>query len=508
MELKDYVGALRRHGRLIAVVMFAAIASATFLAIRATPVYRSCTRLFVTGDTSESNFSDPYSLTLVSQSRVESYAVLAAGGSVANAVSLQLDLKDAMGARRWPQLSATVPTGTTLMDICALDSLPLAAQASADAAAQEFVRMVPKFERVPAGTASPIQVAVVEKAPAPVSPIAPRRKLMVISGAMLGLITGGALALVREKLDTTLRTPAEITAATGAPVIGVIARNQLFRRRPLVVQSMPRSPAAESFRQVRTNLRFVGMGSHLSTLVVTSAVSGEGKSTISCNLAIAFAQSGASVILVEADLRKPAVRQYMGIEGSVGLTNVLIGDVDLADALQPWGRNLLRVLPGGSLPPNPSELLGSDAMKSVIRELSLAADIVIFDSPPLLPVTDAAVLGRSTDGVVLVVDADGAGPRVKEAAESLRSVGATLVGVVTNMSAARDSGAGYYQYSREDKRKTGLRRLVPRLRGPRPTPKRRATDPARRAAAARAVISAPAVESLPAHERPHARTDR
>lgn len=509
MELKDYLSALRRQGRLIALVVFAAVASATFLAVRAMPVYRSCTRLFVTGDTTASNFSDPYSLTLVSQSRVESYAQLAAGPRVAEAVLAALAGQDKVGGGGWPQLTATVPTGTTLLDICANDSLPARAQATAGAAAVAFVQLVPDLERVTEGTASPIKVAVVEKAPMPMAPIAPRRKLTVLAGGLLGLVAGGALALVREKLDTSLRTPEEVTAAAGAPVLGMIVRNQMFKSKPLVVRTNPRSPTAESFRQVRTNLRFVGVGGHLSTLVVTSAVSGEGKSTISCNLAIAFAQAGADVVLVEADLRKPAVREYLGIEGSVGLTNVLIGDVDLADALQSWGGGLLRVLPGGSLPPNPSELLGSDAMKAVMRELSLTADIVIFDSPPLLPVTDAAVLGRSADGVMLVVAAASAATQVKEAAESLRAVGAPLVGVVTNMTPPRESSGGYYQYGARDRRRTGWRRLLPLRKAARNTPKQRAGDAAPRRRSARPVaVSAPAVETVPMPVQSSAGTDR
>ena len=490
MELKDYIGALRRHGRLIAVVLFASIAAATFLAVRAVPVYRSCARLFVAGGTDASTFSDPYSLTLVSQSRVETYAQLAGGGQISDTVSKALDLKDPAGNRRWPQLSVSVPTGTTLMDMCATDLVPAIAQASADAAAQAFVQLAPELEGVSAGKPSPIKVTVVEKAPTPAAPIAPRRKLTVISGALLGLVVGGALALIREKLDTTLRTPEEITAVTGVPVIGLIAGDQAFKRRPLVVHSAPRSPAAESFRQVRTNLRFVGIGGHLSTLVVTSAVAGEGKSTISCNLAIAFAQAGAEVILVEADLRKPAVCEFMGIEGSVGLSNVLLGDVHLSDALQPWGGGLLRILPAGSVPPNPSELLGSAAMKAIIRDLALSADIVIFDSPPLLPVTDAAVLGRSTDGVVLVVAATATGARVKDAVESLRAVGASLVGVVTNMSTVRDAGSSYYQYGGQERRRTGWRRLVPRGHPRRAVPRQRSTDPRRKDVAARRAADA------------------
>jgi non-specific protein-tyrosine kinase len=182
---------------------------------------------------------------------------------------------------------------------------------------------------------------------------------------------------------------------------------------------------------LRTNLQFVDIEHHLSSVVVTSAVIGEGKSTTACNLALALAEAGSRVVLVEGDLRRPRVDEYLGLERAVGLTNVLLGEVALEDALQPFGANRLQVLPSGPLPPNPSELLGSSAMQSLLDRLEQVADLVVIDAPPLLPVADASVLGALASGVLLVVDASKTRrDAVRHAADQVRSVGGTLLGAV------------------------------------------------------------------------------
>ena len=168
-------------------------------------------------------------------------------------------------------------------------------------------------------------------------------------------------------------------------------------------------------------------------MVVTSPSAEEGKSTTSCNLAITLAQAGLRTILVEADLRRPRVADYMGLEGAVGLMSVLSGLATLEDALQPWGRNAMWVLASGPLPPNPSEVLGSHQMIDLLKSLDDRADVVVFDSPPLLPVTDAAVLARLTDGAVLVVrHGSTRKEQVTRALEALQNVDAKLLGTVLN----------------------------------------------------------------------------
>jgi len=181
---------------------------------------------------------------------------------------------------------------------------------------------------------------------------------------------------------------------------------------------------------------------------LTSSVAGEGKSTTACNLALTLASAGTRVILVEGDLRRPRVADYMGLEGAVGLTDVLIGRAALDDVLQPWGSSPLSVLTSGALPPNPSEMLSSAQMGELIASLRTRADMVLIDSPPLLPVTDAAVLTRECDGALLVVrQGRTTREQLTRSLEALRSVGARLLGTVLNMAAtggAHGYGYGYY----------------------------------------------------------------
>ncbi|MDB5819126.1 MAG: putative polysaccharide biosynthesis protein, partial [Rhizobacter sp.] len=179
----------------------------------------------------------------------------------------------------------------------------------------------------------------------------------------------------------------------------------------------------------------------------------EGKSTTTCNLAIALSQAGLRVILVEADLRRPRLATYMGLEGAVGLTNVLIGSAKLEDVLQPWGSNALEVLPSGPTPPNPSELLGSQQMQELIAQLEGRADLVLLDAPPLLPVTDAAVLSSLTSGALMIIRAGSTTrDQAKSALAILRGVDTAVYGVVLNMVPTKGPGAyryGYYGYGYE-----------------------------------------------------------
>src|SRR5690606_36194033 len=199
---------------------------------------------------------------------------------------------------------------------------------------------------------------------------------------------------LRHVLDTRVRSERDVELITDTAVIGGIVFDPKAATRPLIVQDDPRSPRAESFRTLRTNLQFLEVGQEGRTFVVTSSVQGEGKSTTTANLAIALADSGARVLLVDTDLRRPKIASYMGLEGSVGLTDLIIGRATPADVIQPWGRGRLSVLPAGTIPPNPSELLGSAAMGRLIESLRKDFDVILFDAPPLLPVTDAAILSR------------------------------------------------------------------------------------------------------------------
>jgi succinoglycan biosynthesis transport protein ExoP len=168
------------------------------------------------------------------------------------------------------------------------------------------------------------------------------------------------------------------------------------------------------------------------TIVVTSSLPGEGKSTTAINLAITLADAGSRVALIDADLRRPSLAEYMGLEGEVGLTTVLIGQADLRDAIQPWGDSSLHVLPSGQIPPNPSELLGSLSMANLLEQLTNRYDIVLIDTPPLLPVTDAAILATITGGALVVAAADRLHrQQLTDGLGSLETVGARVLGCST-----------------------------------------------------------------------------
>ena len=185
------------------------------------------------------------------------------------------------------------------------------------------------------------------------------------------------------------------------------------------------------------------------SIVITSSLPGEGKSTTSINVAITLADAGTRVALVDADLRRPSVAKYMGLEGSVGLTTVLIGRASVEDVIQPWGNGFLHVLPAGQVPPNPSELLGSLAMAHLLEKLTSQYDVVIIDTAPLLPVTDAAILSKLTGGALLVVGADKLHrSQLAESVGALETVGARILGIVVNRQKRKQSDQyAYYDYT-------------------------------------------------------------
>jgi len=289
-------------------------------------------------------------------------------------------------------------------------------------------------------------LSLVSEAQAPASPSSPNVPLNLALGALVGLALGLAAAVLRASLDNRVRVPREAEQITAAPNIGAIAYDAKAKERPLIVHADPLSPRAESFRALRTNLQFLDMGGRAS-FVVTSSIPSEGKSTTTINLAIALADAGKRVALLDTDLRKPKVAEYLSIEGGAGLTDVLIGRAKVNEVMLPWGGRSLYVLPAGKIPPNPSELLGSAQMGTLLSMLEKDFDVVLCDAPPLLPVTDAAILARVTSGALMVV---AVGKTTKHqltgATEALNAVGAKLAGFVMSMVPTRGPDSYYSAY--------------------------------------------------------------
>ena len=438
MELQDYLLVVRKRWRVILLVVLLCVGLASAATLAATKIYESRTQFFVSTTGSDDSGALLQGSTFTQQ-RVKSYAQLLTTprilAPVAAAVGVTGDIAD--------QVTATTPPDTVLIEVAVRDSSPAAGQGDRHRDRQgvphrgQRARDPGRHRREPGQgdrRAAPDHARRRRSAPS--------RCATSLLGAVLGLLLGLGAALVRETLDKTVKTQDDVKAVTDTPILGAIMRDPDAVKRPLIVEVDPRSPRAEAFRSLRTNLQFIDAANHPRTLVVTSSLAGEGKSTMSANLALTMAQGGSRVCLVEADLRRPKVLDYLGLEGAVGLTDALIGRAEVFDVVQPYGGTNLWVLGAGPIPPNPSELLGSTAMRSTLNHLASRFDYVVIDSPPTLPVTDAVVLSSLVDGVIVVV---GSGvvqrDQLAHALESLESVAGRVLGLVLNRVPPSSAGA-------------------------------------------------------------------
>lgn len=284
-------------------------------------------------------------------------------------------------------------------------------------------------------------VMVSEEAKVPRSPVRPRTMMNTALAAVVGAMLAVGAAFLIEYLDDTVKTPDDVGEATGLGTLGSIGR--LAQEQELVTAAEPLSPISEAFRSLRTNIRFSGVDEPIKTLLVTSPGPTEGKSIMVANLGIAMAQAGLQVAVVDCDLRHPRQHRLFDLHSHGGLTGSLL-DGSTDGRLQPAEVEGLTILPTGDLPPNPAELLGSQRMRELLDELAQEVDMVLIDTPPVLPVTDAAVLAQGVDGVLMVMDVgETRREAARQAVESLRQVGANVIGVVLNRV---PSGGGRYYY--------------------------------------------------------------
>lgn len=289
-----------------------------------------------------------------------------------------------------------------------------------------------------------VRIVPVELAQTPTSPASPNWKKNVVIGLALGLMTGFGLIVARQSLDRRIRQSDQAEEAADSNALGIVPRSKELAEGVNLGQSM--GPAAEAMRQLRTNLRYVSVDDPAKCIVIASSNEGEGKSTVAAHLASMLAESGHPTILVDADLRRPVLAGLFGVDGDVGLTHVLARSVSLEDALVQTTNKNLKLLPAGRIPPNPSELVGSGRMQSLLEGLS-RNHMVIVDSPPVLPVTDAALLSAAADGAIMVIrQGKTRFEQVALASRRLEQVNATLLGVVLNLVPSRDLGDATYGY--------------------------------------------------------------
>lgn len=412
------------------------------------PTYESETKLFVALQNS-ATVTELQQGNVFTQARVQSYV------KTVNTPAVLQPVVDSLGLEVSPeilsnQITATSDVNTVLISISVSDKSPVQAAAIAQAVGNSLIQAVDELEKPSAGGSSPVKLSIITPAVAPAGPSSPNVRLNLILGFLAGIAVGVALAVLRSVLDTRIRGEADLRRVTKAALLGGVSFDSDAVKKPLLTQAAAQSPRAESFRQLRTNLQFAHVGHESKTVLITSSVPGEGKSTTALNLAIAMAQAGQTVALVDADLRRPMIAEYLGLERNAGLTTALIGRADIVDLLQPWGSEQLYVLASGQIPPNPSELLGSEKMKQLISRLESTFDAVIIDAPPLLPVTDAAVLAQQVGGVVVVVGTQKVRTTdLEKSLAALEMVQADVLGMVLNRLPTKGPDAyayGYYSY--------------------------------------------------------------
>lgn len=281
-------------------------------------------------------------------------------------------------------------------------------------------------------------LSVVEPAVAPTEPASPRPLLNALLAAIVALLVAAGIAFAAEYLDDSIKDAEQVLEATGLPTLGAIVRLKGGKDRPemyrLVTLLYPRSPAAEAFRTLRSNVEFASVDAPIKTLLVTSSIPLEGKTVTVANLAVVFAQGGRRVLLVDADLRRPAAERMFALPNTYGLTTLLRGgDARVESMVQATEQENLFVLSTGPLPPNPSEVLASQRMRAVVQSLGESFDLLLFDSPPLDVFADAAVLSAFLDGTVLVVDASKNRRKiVHQARQALAKANANVLGAVLN----------------------------------------------------------------------------
>jgi receptor protein-tyrosine kinase len=476
VDLKDGLAALRSGWWLVLSAALAAVALAGTLSWLATPTYTSSTGLFVSTSAS-TDTSAAYQGNLFSQQRVASYAELLTGVQLAGLVADELGL-DMSPAALAGQVTAAVVPDTVILRVTVTDTSPLRAQEIADSLARHFSERITQLETPTGEGASAVKVTVVEEAGYNPTPVSPNVEQNLGLGLVIGLLLGVGIALLRNAMDNTVKTAEDVTEATGKGLIGTVLDDPMLDDKHLVSDLDQQSISAEAFRAIRTNLQFLDVDNPPRVIVVTSSLAGEGKSTLAVNLATLLAHSGSRVTLIEADLRRPRVTRYMGLISGAGLTNVLAGTVSLHEVAQPWGDGKLSVLAAGPMPPNPSELLGSAQMRTLLEDLRELNDFVVIDAPPLLAVTDAALLAVMSDGCVMATRFGSTRrEQLTEAAATLNRIDAKLLGVVLNrvpQSVAKGYGYGYgYSYEADpgrgpadrSGRRSGGRKKAPRVRG-------------------------------------------
>ena len=445
MTAVEILKSLRRRWLYVVVALLLGGAGGVAAIVTATPQYQADSTVY---------FSVPFATSAndlaqggnYAQQQLTSYAELATQPIVLDKVIAQLDL-DITPNKLSDVVQTTVSKDSVLVTIAATDPSPDRAADIANGIADQLGKTVRSLSPKSESGDPTVDYAIAGEAIPPVHAVSPRKKIDLGAGLLAGLLVGVLAALIRDRADDRIWSNDDLGTL---PVLGDVPFDKTASRKgrsPLIADWARESARAEAFRQIRTSLQFADVDAPIRTVAVTSSLSAEGKSGVSANLAVAFAEAGQRVLLVDADLRRPSIAKYFDLEGAVGLTNVLAGQVEFDDVVQRWGdRHTVSVLPAGAVPPNPSEIVGSQRMSRLLEDLRSRFDMIVIDTPPLLPVTDASIIATRVDGTLLIArHGKTRRAEIHRAVEALEAVDSRIAGVVLNRAPAKKrKDYGYY----------------------------------------------------------------
>jgi capsular exopolysaccharide synthesis family protein len=463
LNLQDFARLLRSRWVTMCVTIVVAVLGAVAYNLLTTPLYQASTRLFVSTWLAGTSVAQVAEGNQFSQERVKSYTEILTSRALAQRTIDKLGL-DMSAETLQKNVSASAEPESVLINIEVLDESPDQARDIANTLSAEFISMARGLETPPNGDRPEARVVIQENASAPDHPVIPKTARNLALGLALGVALGLGFAVVRDLLDNSVKDRRTVEEITGVRLVGSIPFDKELQNEQAISFDGDSSVSAELFRKLRMTVEFLTVDHPSRVIVVAGSTPNEGASSTAINIALALAEAEHNVVVVDCDLRRPSLDRYLGGIAQVGFSTVLSGAASLSEALQKTRFPRLTLLAAGTAPPNPSELIGSQATQKMLSELRARFDYVIVDSSPLLAATDAAVLAADGDGV-LIVARFGKTKRkqLADAVANLNDVGAPLLGALLTMTPTRGSHIYNYGYGYGERK---LRRASGRSSSP------------------------------------------
>jgi polysaccharide biosynthesis transport protein len=464
LDLLDFYKLIIRNFLIIGLTTVMGAGGAFLITERQTPMYSATVQLFISTPATDGDLGTLIQGSGFSAQRVKSYAQIINGPQTLLPVISQLKLNTSYSLLA-SRVKASAPLDTVLLNVSVMDESGTRAASIANAIGKQFSITANELEVESSTSSETIKVTMVKTATIPTSPSSPRPLVNIILGILIGLGLGLTIGLIRQVIDSTIKNEDDLDET---PLLAAVGFDKSASKFPLVTQISRYAPRTEAFRHLRTNIQYSQDGKAPRVIAITSAVPNEGKTSSSINLAISLTNAGLRTCFIEADLRKPKTSKYLELDREgLGLADYLkdaqAGKPVIEKYLQSWGEQGLQIMSAGEIPENPAELLEGAGFSNLINTLRERFDYVILDTPPALPVADAAIIASRTDGVIIIIKAGETKiNQFKGVCDSIQSVGSRVIGSVINMiptSRSYDNygyryGYGYsgsYRYSRKYK---------------------------------------------------------